>query len=185
MEIRFLGKNIKVSKEMQSHMNEKLTKLEHYAPRLIESHVVLKKEKYMLKAEVTLLAKNLRAYGEAQSKENVFAAFDSAVIKVEKQLKKYREKVKSHHKEHGDMAISPKVRTAESVNNSEEYFSDSRPKIVRSKEFEVKPMSAEESSLQLEISKNPFLVFFNASTKMVNVIYKRPDGNHGLIEPVF
>ena len=98
MDIRYLGKKLTVTGGMKEHLSEKLNKLDKYAPRILESHVVLKKEKYIFTAEVTLLAKNLRAYGDGESKENIFAAIDLACVRIEKQLKKYREKVKDHHK---------------------------------------------------------------------------------------
>ena len=98
MDIRFVGKNLTVTEGMKEHLREKLIKFEKYAPRLVESHVVLKKEKYLFIAEITLLAKNLRAYGEGTAKDNIFAAIDQGYSRVEKQLKKFREKIKDHHK---------------------------------------------------------------------------------------
>ncbi len=100
MDIRFSGKNISITEGMREHLKEKLLKLDKYAPRIIEAHGVVKKEKYLYIAEITLLAKHLRAYGEGSSKENIFTAMDQAAIKIEKQLKRFREKIKDHHK-HG------------------------------------------------------------------------------------
>ena len=100
MDIRYLGKNLSVTQGMKEHMQEKLVKLEKYSPKLVESHVVLKKEKYLFAAEITLLAKNLRAYGEGASKENIYTAIDKAYERIEKQLKKFREKTKNYHKNH-------------------------------------------------------------------------------------
>ena len=90
---------------MKDHLDEKLSKFEKYASRLLESHVVLQKEKYLYEAEITLTAKDLRAYGEASSKENIYAAIDQACERVEKQLKKFREKIKDHHKKRGEESI--------------------------------------------------------------------------------
>ena len=98
MDIRYTGKHMRVTEGMKSHLGEKIAKFEKYAPRLVESHVVLKKEKYFFVAEITLLAKNLRAYGDATSQDNVYAAIDQAYLRVEKQLKRFREKIKDHHK---------------------------------------------------------------------------------------
>ena len=186
MNIRFLGKNFAISEGMRDHLQEKLLKLEKYAPRLIESHVVLKKEKYLFDAQVTLLTKNFQAYGEAKRKENFFAAIDQACDRVEKQLKKFREKVKNHHhKEMKPQALSPRGRKVVGKVVAEAALSARRPEIMVSPDFAPKPMSAEEASLQLELSQESFLVFQNAVTRKVNVIYKRGDGNHGLIEPQF
>ena len=78
----------------------------------------------------------------------------------------------------------PKVRTAKEVNTlSREDRASGQPMIIPSDEFAVKPMDVEEASMQLALSRKPFIVFFNASTKKVNVLYKLSDGNHGLVEP--
>lgn len=185
MEIRITVQHMHVGEETKQHVHEKITKLERLSPKLVEAHVILKKEKHVMKAEITVLNKNLRAFGEGQDKDNLYAAIDLAYTRVEKQLKKFREKVKSHHKGLPDEAIPPKVAVAEAINETLKPTGDERPSIVRTEEFARKPMSAEEASMQLEIEKNPFIVFSNAATKKVNVIYKRGDGNHGLIEPEF
>lgn len=100
MDIRVSGKNFRVTEGMKEHLKEKLEKFEKYAPRIVESHVVLIKEKFFYEAEVTVLARNLRAYGEGQSKDSIYTAIDQAAIRVEKQLKRYREKLKDHKHKH-------------------------------------------------------------------------------------
>ena len=109
MDIRFSGKNISVTEGMREHLKEKILKLDKYAPRIVEAHAVVKKEKYVYIAEITLLAKHLRAYGEGKAKENVFTAIDQAAVKIEKQLKKFREKIKDHHKHGVPAAASKKI----------------------------------------------------------------------------
>lgn len=184
MDIRFTGKHMRVTDGMKEHIEGKLPRLEKYAPRIVESHVVLKKEKYFFEAEVTLLAKNFRAYGEGRAKENIFTAIDMAYVRVEKQLKKFREKIKEHHKEHGPRALPPKERVARQILD-EEGPKPGQLAIVRDKDFAPEPMSAEEASLRLKNNSESFLVFLNTATQQVNVIFKREDGNHGLIEPEF
>ncbi len=184
MDIRFQGKNLAVTEGMKDHLRDKLSRFEKYAPRLVEAHVVLNKEKYFFEAEVTLLAKNLRAYGESRSKENIYGAIDLACARVEKQLKKYREKVKDHHKGAEVDKPAGRIRRTKPARVREEgELPPDRPRIVTAKSFAPKPMSAGEASLQLELIKDSFLVFQNAVTQKVNVIFKREDGNHGLIEP--
>jgi putative sigma-54 modulation protein len=180
MDIRVVGKNIAVTEGMKEHLRDKLVKFEKYAPRLIESHVVLKKEKYLFVAEITLLARNLRAYGEASSKENIFAAMDGAYVRVEKQLKKFREKIKDHHR-----SSAGKIAATIPVKGGSEP-DDEPPQIVRARaSVAPKPMFPEDAAVQLRDSNKPFLVFHNASTQKVNVLFKREDGNFGLIEPGF
>jgi len=185
MNIRFAGKHFEVSEAIRRYLKEKLDKLEKYSSKVVESHVVLKKERYLFDAQITLRAKNFKAYGEGKRKENIYAAIDQACDRVETQLKKFREKVKDRHKGRnvkGGIPVSPKVVRALA---SEAALGGRKPAIVRSRDFAPKPMSAAEASLQLEISKRPFLVFLNAATRSVNVIFKQEDGNHGLIEPEY
>ena len=182
MDIRIVGKNIAVTEGMKEHLQGKLVKFEKYAPRLIESHVVLKKEKYLYVAEITLLARSLRAYGEASSKDNIFSAMDQAYIRVEKQLKKFREKIKDHHRSSaGKIAATIPVKAARAVEQDDEP-----PHIVRVRTLtSPEPLFPEDAAIQLRDSDKPFLVFQNASTQKVNVIFKREDGHYGWIEPGF
>ncbi|MDP3921596.1 MAG: ribosome-associated translation inhibitor RaiA [Candidatus Omnitrophota bacterium] len=185
MDIRVSGKNLNITAGMREHLTGRIEKFEKYAPRLVEAHVILKKEKHLFQAEVTLLAKNFRAYGEGQEKENIYTAMDLACQRVQKQLKKFREKVKNHHKKsHGESAVPPKVKIASDL-MAEGSTGDEKPAIVKLPAHAPKPMSAEEASLQLQIIKERFLVFLNAETNRVNVLVKRKDGNHGLVEPDF
>jgi putative sigma-54 modulation protein len=179
MDIRFSGKNLAVTEGMKQHLTQKLLKFEKYAPRLVDSHVILVKQKYLYAAEITLMAKNFKAYGDGTSKENIFAAIDAAYVRVEKQLKKFREKVKDHHKKSGATSVAKAGKALE------RSIPEDEPQVIRSQAFAAKPMSTEEASMQLQLSPKPFLVFQNASTKQVNVIFKREDGNHGLIEPEY
>jgi putative sigma-54 modulation protein len=180
LDIRFLGKNLQVTEGMKEHFRDKLVKLEKYASRLIESHVVLRKEKHYFEAEITLLAKHFRAFGDGRSKENIFTAIDDAYVRVEKQLKKFREKVKGHHVKESRKNSPRKLKTREIA---EDWPLAPKPEIVRTDDFSAKPMSPDEASMQLNLSKEDFLVFLNSQNQQVNVIYKRKDGDHGLIEP--
>lgn len=185
MDIRFTGQNLKITDGMKEHLGDRLPKLEKYAPRLVETHVFLKKEKYLFVAEITVLAKDLRAFGKGSAKENIFAAMDEAYERVAKQLKKYRARRKDHHKK--EMKVAQVVRATEAIETIEldPAPKAAKPRVIRTKDFAAKPMSLEEASMQLELSGDVFLVFLNSSTERVNVLYKREDGNHGLIEPEF
>ncbi|MGI6240661.1 MAG: ribosome hibernation-promoting factor, HPF/YfiA family [Candidatus Omnitrophota bacterium] len=184
MDIRFTGQNFKITAGMRGHLEARLPKLEKYVPKIIEAHVFLKKVKYLFVAEITVLAKDVRAFGKGSSKENVFASMDDAYDRVVKQLKKHRGREKNHHQKKGKSTLRA-VRAAEAMVESELALGSKRPRIVSTEDFAVKPMSPEEASLQLEVSGESFLVFVNPVTNSVNVLYQRKDGDHGLIEPQF
>jgi putative sigma-54 modulation protein len=166
---------------MKDHLRDKLAKLEKYASRLVESHVVLKKEKYIYVAEVTLAAKNLRAYGEGRSKENIFSAIDESCARVEKQLKKFREKIKKHHGKIEKVGLLPETSGQDDSSSASE--AGDAPRIIKDKSSFWKPMMPEEASMQLKLTGDHFIAFLNPKNERLCVIYKRQDGNHGLIEP--
>lgn len=85
-----------VTEPIREWVQRKASHLERFAPRLVESHVIVKKEKHFYVAELTVLARHLRAYGEGRHKENLYTAIDMACDRVATQLKKFREKIKSH-----------------------------------------------------------------------------------------
>lgn len=101
MDTRFSGRNLEITEGMKEHCLEKLSRLEHYGRQLVEAHVILEKQKYFYTAEIALLAKHLKAVGKDKSKENIFAAFDLAFAHIEKQFKRFREKIKDHHRKDG------------------------------------------------------------------------------------
>ncbi len=184
MDVRYVGKNLKVTEGMKEHIQEKCLKYEKYDSNIVECHVLLKKEKYLFVAEITLLAKNLRVYGEGSAKENIFAAIDKAYVKVEKQLKKFREKIKDHkHRKNVKNVFEPALRAVSRGRKAQDE--DESPRIVLERSYKVKVMPVEEASAQLGLSDESFFVFVNSSTQKVNVLFKREDGDHGLIEPNF
>lgn len=97
MDIRITGKGLAVTEGIREWVFRKVSKLEKYAPRLVESHAILKREKYFYVAELTLVAKHLYIYGEGRDKDNVYTAIDLACARVAKQLRKFREKIKGHY----------------------------------------------------------------------------------------
>ncbi len=98
MKITYTGQNLKIGADVKKNIQEKLSRFEKYSDKLVEAHVILKKEKFILHAEISVSAKGLKAVGKGKSDETLFAAIDAAYIKAEAQLKKFREKTKDHHK---------------------------------------------------------------------------------------
>lgn len=98
MKITYTGQNFKVNAAVKANLQDKLSRFEKYSTKIVEAHVILKKEKITFYAEISVLVKKLKAVGHGKSDDNIFAAIDAAFLKAEKQLKKSREKSKDHHK---------------------------------------------------------------------------------------
>jgi len=108
----------------------------------------------------------------------IIDGIESVIDKLERRIKKSRSKLIDRYRE------SPETRGAWEA-ESAEPSDDFEPELVRSKRFNVKPMSPEEAAAQMELLGHDFYVFMNAETEEVNVLYRRRDGNYGLIEPEF
>lgn len=135
-------------------------------PRIANGHSV----------EVTIFAKGavIRA---AEAGTDYMSAIDVVVKKLEKQVRKYKEKMQPKASKHGEPP-----REFAPVDNSAGTKSD-QPMIVRTKRFGMKPMTPEEAALQMDLLGHSFFVFTNSNTDEINVIYRRKDDNYGLIEP--
>jgi len=185
MQVRFTGKNMRITKDMKGHLEEKLGKIEKYAPGFVSAHAVLKKEKNLYRAEVTVHSKSFDAFGEGRERENVYKAVDAACDRVTKQLKKRRERIKDHHRGMKRSQVPLKIKAAVKERAAMQEGPDDEdagPEVVLMRPRSIKSMQPEEASKRLELSGDPFLIFTNSSTKRTGVIFKRPDVNHGLFE---
>jgi ribosome hibernation promoting factor len=178
MRLQVKGKNLDVSDSMRSYAEEKLKKLERRLadPTQIELELSLERNPSIAAnhvAEATIWTKGptLRA---REASADMRASIDQLVDKLERQVTRYRDKRRRRVVPRGDgearQPLPPLVDEAESV-------------IVKTKQFPVKPMSPEEAVLQLELVGHDFFVFQNGETGEVNVVYRRRDGQYGLIEP--
>ncbi len=176
MRLQVKGKNVEVSDAIREYAEEKLSKLERQLadPTRVELELAVEKNPSISQnhvAEATIWTKGpvLRAR-EASADHK--ASIDQLVEKLERQVKRYREKRR------------PRRGTAVDAGIPQDGVPiDEDLRIVKSKQFAVKPMSAEEAVLQLELVGHDFFVFQNADTGDVNVVYRRRDRAYGLIEP--
>jgi len=171
------GKNVEVTDSIREYAEEKLSKLERQLadPTRVELELAVERNPSISQnhvAEATIWTKGpiLRA---REASVDHKASIDQLVDKLERQVKRYREKRRPRRGHHPEAAGLPE----------DAIPIEDEPRIVKSKQFAVKPMSPEEAVLQLELVGHDFFVFQNADTGDVNVVYRRRDGAYGLIEP--
>ena len=167
------GKNITVSQGLRTAVEDKLGKLERYFTPDTEVIVTLSVEKERQKIEVTIPVKGNIIRSE-QVSSDMYVSIDLVEEVIERQLKKYKNKIVDKH--HNEAAFAK-----EYVEN--EYEPTDEVKIIRTKRFGIKPMDPEEACVQMELLGHNFYVFFNSETEEVNVVYKRKGNTYGLIEP--
>jgi putative sigma-54 modulation protein len=178
MQVSVTFRKIEPSDTLRNYAQEKLYRIKKYVEDPIEAHVVLSVEKFRHIAEVNINANGFRLNGEEETGD-LYSAIDMVVDKVEAQIKKYRHKIKKRKSDSGSKPLLMKLN----VLASESFEEDREPQIIKTKQINAKPMDVDEAVMQMDLANSEFLVFTNAMTSSINVIYRRKDGNYGLIEP--
>ena len=169
------GKNITVSQGLRTAVEDKLGKLERYFTPDTEVIVTLSVEKERQKIEVTIPVKGNIIRSE-QVSNDMYVSIDLVEEVIERQLRKYKNK------------IVDKQQAAANFQKEyidKDYEEEDEVKIIRTKKFGIKPMYPEDACVQMELLGHNFVVFYNAETDQVNVVYKRKGNTYGLIEPEF
>lgn len=176
--INVTGKNIDVTPALRTYAEKKVAKLEKYLNdgASASAEVMLRVERGVHIAEVTVKLSGVMLRGEGKTGD-MYTSIDAAVDRIERQFNKYKTKI--NRKIHG-----PKLGEITPASTQVAQESEG-PRIVRTKRFALKPMDAEEAVMQMELLGHDFFVFRDADTSEVNVVYKRRDGNYGLIESEF
>ena len=178
------GKNIEVTPGLKSTVEQKLGKLERYFTPETEIIVTLSVEKDRQKIEVTIPVKGNIIRSE-QTSSDMYVSIDLVEEVIERQLRKYKNKLVARSQGHPTASSSGSNFKQEFFEEDDTSVEDNEIRIVRTKRFGIKPMFPEDACIQMELLGHSFFVFSNAETDEVNVVYKRKDGSFGLIEPEF
>ena len=168
------GKNITVSPGLKTAVEDKLGKLERYFTPDTEVIVTLSVEKERQKIEVTIPMKGNIIRSE-QVSNDMYVSIDLVEEVIERQLRKYKNKIVQREQGAGSFRQEFIDKEAE----------DEEVRIIRTKQFDMKPMYPEDACVQMELLGHSFYVFVNAETEQINVVYKRKGNTYGLIEPEF
>ena len=174
MEIVIHGDKLKITDAMKEYIEEKLEKLNKYLENSenIRASIMVKVKNHEQRVEITI---PLKAYilRSEEAKEDFYAAVDKTIDKLERQIRKNKTRIMSKQsKSNRDFDIAA----------FSEEDSDDEKKILKRKKVEVKPMNEEEAILQMELLGHQFYMYKDSDTDQVAVVYKRMDGNYGIIE---
>jgi len=185
MQIIFSGKHVDVTPALKQYAETKLGKLDRFFDGVQEVHVVESTLRNQHIVEVTLKANGTLIRAEERSPD-MYTSIDLVVDKLERQLSRYKDRFITRTREslggHKPQESAMPVETA--APGGEEVAEETTAGIVRTKRFAVKPMDPEEAAMEMEMIGHDFYVFRNAENDEVNVVYRRRDGNYGLIEPI-
>jgi putative sigma-54 modulation protein len=177
MKISVRGKNIEATPALIDYAHKRLGKLDKHFDQTADVQVVLSVIREDHIVEVTVNLNGLIIRGE-ESTGDMYASIDMVVDKLERQVKKYKTRMNKSLRKRGMRVISEMHAATEAEERAEE-----EPVLVKTKRFPLKPMSTEEAILQMDLLGHNFFVFASSDSNSVNVVYRRNDGNYGLIEP--
>ncbi|PWA12618.1 ribosome-associated translation inhibitor RaiA [Pueribacillus theae] len=182
MNFTIRGENITVTEALRGYIEKKVSKLERYfdAPIHSEVHVNLKVYNDRHSIEITIPMKDLLLRGE-ESSQDMYAAIDLVVEKLERQIRKYKTKINRKFRQDG--SVKQFFTNAAGIQQEKPKEEDTDFSVVRTKRFNLKPMDVDEAILQMDMLGHNFFVFSDAETSHTNVVYRRKDGKYGLIEP--
>lgn len=172
MELVIRGDKIKVTEAMKNYIEEKVGKLDKYIEdsNNIRANILVKVKNHNQIIEITIPLKSFILRSE-ESQEDIYAAVDKAVDKLERQIRKNKTRLMSKQAKTYDFSFSE----IEEADEEEE-------KIIKRKKIEVKPMDEEEAIIQMELLNHQFYMYKDSETNQTVVVYKRKDGGYGIIE---
>lgn len=176
MNIKIVGKNIEVTEGLKAAIEKKLARLDKYFIDNVNATATLSVEKNIQKVEVIIHFNNAILRAEVKYSD-MYSAIDLVIDKLEGQVRRQKTKLERRN-------YDSTLRFS-NIQHYDDYDKDDEPRIVKTKRFAVKPMNEEEAVLQMELLGHDFFVFMNGNTDEINVVYKRKDGNYGLIEQEF
>jgi putative sigma-54 modulation protein len=189
MRVHITGRQVEITPALRKFAEEKLKKVEKLLDGAAEAHVVLAVEKHRHLAEIQVKSRNALLAG-ARETEDLYASIGHVVEKLERQALKHKEKLTTRKKRDGRRgalapAAVPEAEVAAVAPRARARAAVRSPRVMRSERYRLKPLSAEDAAMELDAMQGDLLVYRDAATYRVNVVYRRKDGNFGLVDPEF
>lgn len=189
MYIEIEGRNVDISSALRQRLQARLDELADRYSFLEGCHVVCSQQRNVFRCEITLHVKHTMLRAE-EGNDDLGTAVDGALTKLEKQLRRHKGRLIDRSRGHREAgreaaeAMAQAMVTAPPVDGEEADTEDYEvPRVVRVKQIPMKPMSTEEAALQMELLGHDFYVFTNDESQRMNVLYRRRNGDFGLIQP--
>lgn len=173
MKLNLIGKNMDLTEGLKKQAEKKFSKLDKYFNEEVETRVVFSTQKKNQKVEVTVFLPGTVLRAE-EGTEDMYTSIDMALDSLTRQVRKYKTRLKKRYQ-----GESETIRFENFEQLEEE---EPETKIIKRKRFDIVPMHEEEAILQMELLNHDFFIFLNPDNGLVEVLYKRNDGNYGVIE---
>jgi len=183
--IRVTGRHLSVTEPIKDYAIKKIEGLHLDFPRIIEAHIILDIEKYRHSAEIVMHCANHITIEASEETDDMYASIDAVIDKIARQMRKYKTRFQRHHRPR-QLSIRDLEEQVLSLEGFDDDLEEQRePEVIQTERYPVKPMIVDEAVLQIEMRHKQFLVFLNAKSEKVNILYRRKNGHLGLIEPSF
>lgn len=192
MQLSVTFRHMESTDALRDYAEEKVERIKKYFPDPLKAHVVLICDRgYNHTADVMITLHNGLAIKGIETTEDMYSSIDLVMAKIERQVRRYKEKIRSHKGSeglHGSREITHSVLQLDEGNEGEgprkpgAPIVEIEPQIIKKSKFFAKPLTPPEAVMQMNLLGNDFLVFTNAASHEVNVVYRRGDGTFGLIE---
>lgn len=186
MDISINGRGLDVGEALRSHITGELAEtVAKYFAKALDAAVTLSREAHRFRADISVHPiRGVSLQGRA-SADDAYAAFDSAMERIGKQLRRYKRRLNDHHKGHGgeEILVAQQFIMAPEA-EGEELPADGQPAIIAEISAEIATLSVGEAVMRMDLADMPALMFRNRAHGGLNVVYRRPDGNIGWIDPV-
>ena len=186
MQVSITGRHVELTDPLKAYVDEKLQHLKHSFDYVVDVHVVLSVEKIRQRCEVNMQVNGISIHGSHET-DDMYASIDGVMDKLNRQLKRYRAKLRKHMSNHGQRKgreIKVSHRVIELAQGSEELAETQAPNVLNHESIQAHMMSVDEAVMQMELAENKtVLMFTNADTDVLNALYRRSDGSLNWIEP--
>lgn len=195
-EVCVTGRNVEVTAAMRDYAIEKISKMERFSQRIISVHVTMEVQKLLQKVDIVMDVDNTKIKSSAINGD-IYASIDEAAHKLQTQLVRYKQRIQDHHAKpvkEVDMHVNvirpltdmelTEINDEIDFENRQNLIRRYAPKqIVSSETKPLKHLTSNEAMMKLELSSNPFLLYICEEDRNLKLIYRRKDGNYGIIEP--
>ncbi|EDY18118.1 sigma 54 modulation protein/ribosomal protein S30EA [Chthoniobacter flavus Ellin428] len=182
--VKVTGRHVSVTDPIKDYATSRVEHLHLDYPRIIEAHVILDVEKHRHFAEIILHCTNHITIEASHETDDMYASIDGVAAKIAQQMRKYKTKILRNHRPRQQSIRHLEEQVLEISPTFHEH-EESEPSVIKTERYPVKPMYVDEAVLQIEMSNRQFVVFLNAKTEKVNILYRRKEGGFGLMEPTF
>lgn len=195
-DVSVTGRNVEITDAMKDYAVEKVSKMERFSQRIISVHVIMEVQKLLHKVDIVMKVDNIKIKSSAISPD-IYASIDEAAHKLQTQLVRYKQRIQDHHfkpTKEVDMEVNvlrplsdqelAEINEEIDYENRQNIIKRYAPKQIVSKDTKpLKQLTNNEAMLKLELSGDPFLLFLCEEDRRLKLIYRRKDGNYGIIEP--